>query len=491
MSNNPILTISICVSKNIDEVKRCLDSLSTLMNQVDCELILTDTSNDEDIHNLCLGYTNHVINFEWCNDFAKARNVGINAANGQWFFFLDDDEWLEDSDEIISFFTTKQYQKYNVANLYVRNFYDIDMSFYGDIQVTRLFSLKNNVTFQGKIHEFPTPLNAPSIELSTRIMHSGYIAVTEEDTRKKFNRNFPILEEMILEEPGLLRWRVQAAQELVNAKEWEKLIEICQKGLDDKDVFEDLIPADLDTLRAGLIEGLVESGKTDDAISSANLFINSSDVCQLCKAYIHLQLVSNYVRLNDFDKASANLEEYYSIKEYFDKHENELNTQKIAFIISRTFEDFLLMRANSLKMTLAIKTNNEAIMAFVYPKLKWNEKVIYLDKDLMNCLKTDGVKMLENQTICQAFADLWNNSEAASTFINYAQTGTEPESLEGVERAIAFFCETNPKGQILFDYAFEVEDPTEHLTRMVATAREYPAMATVIKNYMNIYKTYL
>ena len=120
-----------------------------------------------------------------------------------------------------------------------------------------------------------------------------------------------------------------------------------------------------------------------------------------------------------------------------------------------------------------------------------NEKVIYLDKDLMNCLKTDGVKMLENQTICQAFADLWNNSEAASTFINYAQTGTEPESLEGVERAIAFFCETNPKGQILFDYAFEVEDPTEHLTRMVATAREYPAMATVIKNYMNIYKTYL
>lgn len=491
MNQHPILTISICVSKKYNEVKRCLSSLSSLMKHVDCELILTDTSQDPDIHNLCLEYTNNVINFKWCDDFSKARNIGIEAAQGEWFFYLDDDEWLENSDEIEFFFLSKKYQNYGVANLFVRNFYDTEMSHYGELPVTRLFRLKDNIRFYGRIHEFPQPLDGHSYELSTRIMHSGYIAVSEEDTYKKFDRNYPLLEKTISEEPHLLRWRVQAVQELLNVKDWKRLTTTCQKALDDKEQYEDLTDLDLDTLRAGLIEGLVESKQNREAMATARTFLDSTDVSMLCKAYIHLQLANNYIQVDDLDLAMQNLEIYYKTKEYYDKHPEELIYCQNALIISRTFEFFLLSRAYSLKMIIAIKTNNEKIMALTYPELKWDEKAIYLDNGLMDCLMTDGINMLDNSIICQAFSDLWNNSKAAEMLINYSQTGYEADSLDGVEKAIAFFCKTNPKGQVLFDHAFETQNPTEHITRMVAIAKEHPGIATVIKNYINIYRSYL
>lgn len=41
--HNPILTISILISGEYNDVKRCLDSIQPLMRLVPSELILTDT----------------------------------------------------------------------------------------------------------------------------------------------------------------------------------------------------------------------------------------------------------------------------------------------------------------------------------------------------------------------------------------------------------------------------------------------------------------
>ena len=108
MKNNQkiLLTISMLASNRIETLRKSLDSLKPIMEKIPSELILTDTSKDPEIHNILLEYTDHVVEFDWCNDFSKARNVGLKLAKGEWFMFLDDDEWFENVDELVEFFNS-------------------------------------------------------------------------------------------------------------------------------------------------------------------------------------------------------------------------------------------------------------------------------------------------------------------------------------------------------------------------------------------------
>ena len=49
-------------------------------------------------------YADTMTEFVWCSDFAKARNVNLCQAKGEWYLYLDDDEWFGDTDELIDFF---------------------------------------------------------------------------------------------------------------------------------------------------------------------------------------------------------------------------------------------------------------------------------------------------------------------------------------------------------------------------------------------------
>ena len=111
----PQLTISLLTSNQIHAIRRCLDSLVPILMQIPSELIIVDTSGEESVRELVSQYTDHVIPFQWCDDFSKARNVGLREAHGEWFMFIDDDEWLEETGEIIAFFASGEYKGYNSA----------------------------------------------------------------------------------------------------------------------------------------------------------------------------------------------------------------------------------------------------------------------------------------------------------------------------------------------------------------------------------------
>ena len=73
----------------MDTIPRCLDSLAPLMEAVPSELILIDTSKNPEVHQLLLEYTEHVYEFEWCKDFAKARNEGLKHVDGKYVNFFE------------------------------------------------------------------------------------------------------------------------------------------------------------------------------------------------------------------------------------------------------------------------------------------------------------------------------------------------------------------------------------------------------------------
>ena len=103
-----LLTISLLVSGREDTTEKCLRSLKKLRDELRTEVILVDTGCPKSWQKSLENYADQYICFKWCGDFAKARNAGLEHATGEWFLFLDDDEWFEVVAPIITFFQNRK-----------------------------------------------------------------------------------------------------------------------------------------------------------------------------------------------------------------------------------------------------------------------------------------------------------------------------------------------------------------------------------------------
>lgn len=86
-------TLSLCmIVKNEEEViGRCLDSVQSIVD----EIIIADTGSSDNTVQLCTVRGAQVFHFEWCDDFAKARNFSFEQASGDYILWLDADDIVE------------------------------------------------------------------------------------------------------------------------------------------------------------------------------------------------------------------------------------------------------------------------------------------------------------------------------------------------------------------------------------------------------------
>ena len=173
------LTISMLVCGR-DTTIRCLDSLVPILEGMDAELILVDTGCPENLREQLTHYTDQIIPFTWCDDFSAARNVGMKAAHGEWFLYIDDDEWFENPEVLIRFFESGEYRKYGCVNYIQRNYYDADFIHYDDFWASRMIRLDADTCFHSKIHEYMAPIRGEAFNLELIANHTGYIFQTPE-----------------------------------------------------------------------------------------------------------------------------------------------------------------------------------------------------------------------------------------------------------------------------------------------------------------------
>lgn len=211
-----LLSISLLVSGREDTTEKCLNSIQPLMEALPCELILVDTGCDHELRTKLEKYTDKIIPFAWCDDFAKARNAGLKEAKGRWFLFLDDDEWFEDVSPIVNFFTSGEYEKYGQAVYKVRNYSDREGTQYSDDWVSRMIKLESDTCFEGKVHESLVPTRGKCKQIDAFVHHYGYAFATEEERQAHFKRNAELLKKLIAEEPDNMRWRLQLLQEYMS-----------------------------------------------------------------------------------------------------------------------------------------------------------------------------------------------------------------------------------------------------------------------------------
>jgi glycosyltransferase involved in cell wall biosynthesis len=82
-------------------LRKCLEALSPILKLVNSELIIADTGSSDDTVKIAEEFTKNVYYFEWCNDFAAARNSVMKRAKGSWFMSIDADEILDEKNPFL------------------------------------------------------------------------------------------------------------------------------------------------------------------------------------------------------------------------------------------------------------------------------------------------------------------------------------------------------------------------------------------------------
>ena len=436
MEQKIILSISLLISDRLETIAKCLDSLKPIMMSVPSELILVDTSRNPKVHELLQSYTDHIITFDWCNDFAKARNVGLKEARGEWFLYLDDDEWFTDSEAIIHFFTSGQYKECGEACYIQRNYLDMEGLQYSDCWVSRMFRLTPETHFVSKIHEYAEPGGGDRMILDAVVDHYGYVFEDEAKAKAHYERNTTLLLEMIGQQPENLRWRMELAQEYLLASEYQKLYDLGKESLQiahkQSGINEEVA---METFYAGMILGLENQEKYDEMHAVCDEACSDARATQLLRAFTALHQADVYVQMHNYEAGAQKIQEYFDWKQFFESHPAELVIQKTAPLVGSCFDGMKLLKAYSIRICAGLGVHSTDALEQDFEQLQWEQNTVYVYGEIMPLLVITMDDMPEKSIWSHVFPDLYQNgllwNAYCEAYRNYMQDTEKTDAKDG------------------------------------------------------------
>lgn len=393
-----LLTISILVSGNKPELKKCLDSVQKLLNQLDAELIITDTGCDEQTRDFLKQYTNQILPFSWCDDFAAARNVGLEEASGEWFLFLDDDEWFDDVQPFADFFTSGEYKNYQQAAYYVRNYSDYSGKQYQQSLVSRMIRLEEQTHFEGKIHESLIPVDGKCKLIDGFVHHYGYVNTDQSKVLQKHERNLKILQKMKEEEPLNLKWPMYLIQEHCVVLNGEMVLKEAEEALTKMEESEKPFQQYLRGIfLASELVGLYLQKKYEEVIQEAKMMgKNHPEIVRLTRD-IYVALSAK--EIGDYETMFSYVSSYFQVyEEWKNKEYNEQTAvlEQGLFLISESVDKEKLFLMSQLSLISAIHTGKEHEKVEIHKQIvktqyrnliEKNADFLYLDEDMNEIIR--------------------------------------------------------------------------------------------------------
>lgn len=228
MSGNKECKLTLCMIVKNEErhISRCLSSVQDITD----DIVIVDTGSQDNTKAICESFNARVFDFQWENDFSKARNYGLQHAEGDWILMLDADEELDQ--DTGSFLTSLLHDELpNCGLLKIVNYTgkQLDENEAFESMQPRFFKNSQGLYYQGRIHENITCANEEDnkafFTLPCVIHHYGYLE-QEEKVKQKHKRNISILnEELSQENPD--PWLVyHLASECYRIKDYEKALHL-------------------------------------------------------------------------------------------------------------------------------------------------------------------------------------------------------------------------------------------------------------------------
>lgn len=163
-----MVTISLCMIVKNEEavIGRCLDSVSALVE----EIIIVDTGSTDRTKEICQRYTDRVVDFQWIEDFAAARNFSFQQATQNYILWLDADDVLTvEAQEKLRLLKQTLSPSIDAVSMDYHLGFDEDGNVTSRLKRYRLVKKAKQFQWIGAVHEF--------LEVSGNVMDSD-IAIT-------------------------------------------------------------------------------------------------------------------------------------------------------------------------------------------------------------------------------------------------------------------------------------------------------------------------
>lgn len=185
--------LSVCMIVRDEEkvIERCLESIHGIAD----EIIVVDTGSVDRTKEITKHFTNKIYDFEWVNDFAKARNYAASKAEGEWIFVIDADEYVErENFQQFKENLKVEYQDYEILAPQIISFIGKNASQTVLNYHERIYKNNGFVEYDRPVHEVLVHKNGQSkiCKSDFSIYHSGYMAETINEKNKR-ERNLTIL----------------------------------------------------------------------------------------------------------------------------------------------------------------------------------------------------------------------------------------------------------------------------------------------------------
>ena len=236
----PPLLVSLCmiVRDEQDWLAGCLDSVRGLCD----ELVVVDTGSRDSTVALAGRAGARVVHFPWCDDFAAARNAGLQQARGEWVLVLDADERLAPGDAA-RLRTRLASADGPCGMVAIHNAADTTASpeavLSGDARlgnpqlVPRLFRRTADLAFQGAVHEsvrgWLSRNGGTTWDTGCALVHYGAVPSVRA-SKDKQARNVRLLEKRLLQEPGDFTVHGYLAHEHLRGGEPDKAWAVAEQG---------------------------------------------------------------------------------------------------------------------------------------------------------------------------------------------------------------------------------------------------------------------
>ena len=286
MSKIPV-TVCIIAKNEEKHIEECLKHLK----KYGMEIIVTDTGSTDCTKEIAEKYADKVVDFEWINDFAAARNYCASFASNNWILAIDCDEYVTSINVQGLRMLMQKFPRYTgvirLKNLIPKAGGETG---YVSDDVPRMYN-KNYYHFEAPVHEqirFIDPTKKDdamdAFLIPMEVIHHGY-ALTGEDMEKKQQRNLELLRRAMEEEPNNGYNYFQMGQSLFVLNDVDAAIAAYEKGMTLIDTTESLYVPEM---IMSLAKAYRAKGRLSEALVLVEKYIEVYDTAKFYYLYASL-----------------------------------------------------------------------------------------------------------------------------------------------------------------------------------------------------------